>query len=570
MRHVRPKSNQIYSRYKFLSRVQKDTDTFEEYLTDLKILVKVCGYATPDEMVRDAIVFGTKDHTVREKCINEGSDLTLEKAVNFGRTLELSKAQLKSMAGEDKSVNIVSKSKQGPSPRFNTGRYHNKPESKTKSPWQNQKGQPKKQCRNCGNKHEPHKCPAFGKQCSKCHKYNHYASVCLSTQKTPKKLNVLDISDTESEELFVAMIEKSVNTIQTDEWVETMIINNVPIKFQLDTGAKYNVLSKTTLNTLSIQTTILKPDAPLRSYSGHLIEPVGVVHLTCTRNNQIYNVKFYIVDRDVQPVIDAKTCQVMKLVKHIHAISPNENPPNKTNTCLPVDMEKEYPDLFKGLGCLPGTHTIRVDETITPVVHPPRKIPIVLKDRVKSELDRMEEIGVIVKQHEPTKWVNSMVTVQKPNGKLRICIDPRDLNKATLREHYPLRTVEEVISQMPNAKIFSKLDATSGFWQLRLDEPSSKLCTFIIPYGRHRVVRLPFGIKSAPEVFQKIISQMVSDIEGAEAIIDDILVWGSDHKEHDQCLKKVLDRAREYNLKLGAGKCEIRKSEVTYVRKPSY
>ena len=322
-------------------------------------------------------------------------------------------------------------------------------------------------------------------------------------------MNVLDISDTESEELSVAMIEKSVNTIQTDEWVETMIINNVPIKFQLDTGAKYNVLSKTTLNTLSIQTTILKPDAPLRSYSGHLIERLVLFILHALETIKF---KFYIVDRDVQPVIGAKTCQVMKLVKHIHAISPNENPPNKTNTCLPVDMEKEYPDLFKGLGCLPGTHTIRVDETITPVVHPPRKIPIVLKDRVKSELDRMEEIGVIVKQHEPTKWVNSMVTVQKPNGKLRICIDPRDLNKATLREHYPLRTVEEVISQMPNAKIFSKLDATSGFWQLRLDEPSSKLCTFIIPYGRHRVVRLPFGIKSAPEVFQKIISQMVSDI----------------------------------------------------------
>ena len=132
-KHVRPKSNQIYSRYKFLSRVQKDTDTFEEYLTDLKMLVKDCDYATPDEMVRNAIVFGTKDHKVREKCINEGSHLTLEKAVNFGRTLELSKAQLKSMAGEDKSVNIVSKSKQGPSPRFNTRRYHNKPESKTQS-----------------------------------------------------------------------------------------------------------------------------------------------------------------------------------------------------------------------------------------------------------------------------------------------------------------------------------------------------------------------------------------------------------------------------------------------------
>ena len=155
-----------------------------------------------------------------------------------------------------------------------------------------------------------------------------------------------------------------------------MNINNVPITFQLDTGAKSNVLSKTTLNTLSIQTTIHKPDAPLRSYSGYLIEHVGVVHLACTRNNQNYNVKFYIVNRDVQQVIGAKTYQVLKLVNRIHPISPNENSPNKTDTYLPVDVEKEYQNLFKGLGCLPGTHAIRVYETITPVVPLPRKIPI--------------------------------------------------------------------------------------------------------------------------------------------------------------------------------------------------
>ncbi|CAC5421205.1 unnamed protein product [Mytilus coruscus] len=118
---------------------------------------------------------------------------------------------------------------------------------------------------------------------------------------------------------------------------------------------------------------------------------------------------------------------------------------------------------------------------------------------------------------------------------------------------------------MPNAKVFSKLDATSGFWHIQLDEPSSKLCTFNTPFGRYRFARLPFGKNSASEVFQKIVSEMVSDIEGAEAIIYDILIWGSDQKEHDMRLKQVLDRAREYNLKLSAGKCEISKPEVTYV-----
>ncbi|CAC5380359.1 unnamed protein product [Mytilus coruscus] len=144
--------------------------------------------------------------------------------------------------------------------------------------------------------------------------------------------------------------------------------------------------------------------------------------------------------------------------------------------------------------------------------------------RVQKDIDTFEEyltdLKILVKD-----CGYSMVTVIKPNGKIRICIDPRDLNKAILREYYPLKTVEEVISQMPNAKVFSKLDATSGFWHIQLGEPSSKLCTFNTPFGRYRFARLPFGINSASEVFQKIVSEMVSDIEGAEAIIDDILIW---------------------------------------------
>lgn len=225
---------------------------------------------------------------------------------------------------------------------------------------------------------------------------------------------------------------------------------------------------------------------------------------------------------------------------------------------LPEDIVKSYRHLFKGLGCLPGMHTIQVDKTISPVVYPPRKIPIAIKDKVKAELDGMTDMDVVVKQEEPTDWINSMVTVIKPNSKIRICIDPRDLNKAILREHYPLKSVEEVISQMPTAKMFSKLDATSGFWQLRLDENSSKLCTFNTPFGRYRFTRLPFGIKSAPEVFQNVISQMVSVIDGAESLKTS---WCGDPIR----LKKILEKAEKYNHKLSAEKCEFRKSEVTYV-----
>ena len=176
----------------------------------------------------------------------------------------------------------------------------------------------------------------------------------------------------------------------------------------------------------------------------------------------------------------------------------------------------------------------------------------------------MEQIGVIVRQTEPTDWVNSILAVVKTN-KIRICIDPRDLNKAIQREYFPMMTIEEVVAGMPQAKVFSVLDATSGYWQVKLDEASSKLRTFNTSYGRYRFSRLPFGIKSAPEVFQHRMSELFEDVEGVKAIVDDLLIWGKDDDEHDARLKQVLNRAREVNLKFNAKKCRIRHEELPYV-----
>ena len=145
------------------------------------------------------------------------------------------------------------------------------------------------------------------------------------------------------------------------------------------------------------------------------------------------------------------------------------------------------------------------------------------------------------------------------------CIDPRDLNNAIQREHYPMKTIEEVVAEMPNAKVFTKLDVTSGFWQLKLTEESSKLTTFNTPFGRYRFRRAPFRIKSIPEIYQKCMVEMLEDIPGVEVIVDDILVWGSTIQEHDERLKMTLDRIRENNVKLSENKCQYRKDKIDYV-----
>jgi len=154
------------------------------------------------------------------------------------------------------------------------------------------------------------------------------------------------------------------------------------------------------------------------------------------------------------------------------------------------------------------------------------------------------------------------VVAKKKNNKLRVCLDPLDLNRAVMREHFPMQTVEDVISKMPNTKVFSVLDANHGFWQVELVKDCSKLATFNAPFGRCSYTRLPFGIASAPEVFQHVMVHFFQDIEGVEVIVDDLVVWGEDVEQHDVRLRQVLDRCRERNLKLNREKCHFRVSEV--------
>ena len=256
-----------------------------------------------------------------------------------------------------------------------------------------------------------------------------------------------------------------------------------------------------------------------------------------------------------QNILGLPTCTELRLVKRIDTVA------SKTEAPL-----SEYVDVFKGLGCITGVaHHIKVDPHHTPVIHPPRRVPVAKREKVRAELKRMMRLRVIKPIQEPTDWVNSMVTATKKNGKLRICIDPRDLNKAIKREHYPLPTIEEVLTRIPKATVFSVLDATSGYWQVKLDSSSAKLCTFNTPFGRYAFQRLPFGISSAQDVFQAIMHDIFKDIEGTEVIVDDLLIWAENEEQHDIVLKKVLQRARERNLKFNMEKSQIKCNSINYI-----
>lgn len=158
-----------------------------------------------------------------------------------------------------------------------------------------------------------------------------------------------------------------------------------------------------------------------------------------------------------------------------------------------------------------------------------------------------------------------MVVVPKKSGAVRICVDLKALNENVLRETHPTPKVDNTLAQQTGAAVFSKLDANSGFWQIPLSEDSKLLTTFITPFGRYAFNKLPFGISSAPELFQKRMNKILEGLEGVVCLMDDMLVIGRNRDEHDQRLKEVLKRVEAAGVTLNSSECEFNKTRVKFL-----
>ena len=559
--YVVPKRNHLRSAVNFHRRRQNESETFDNFVTDLKILVKECGYQENERMLGDAIVLGARQPAVREKCIDKGDELTLEMAITTGQNEETSRESLKVITEEDAHAHAVRRSDHRRHRAPSSGASYVPPKSYSESPHQARNGaRPRtrfqnktrsKLCYKCGYDMSHETCPAQNSKCNYCGKKGHLVK-CCRLKKRNEAHQVQEESEDDSAEYLhlINAVDKHSKSC-ANEWWETVNVGTSEVLMQIDTGAVrslmpykvYTALDKSTKEPL----TLSKTDQKFQSYTKHSIKVEGKVSLQVKYKDAENPVTFYVVHVDQRPLLSGAASKQLGLVERIHA----------------VDSISKYPRLQKTTGTLPGTYRIKVDPTVPPVIHGPRRQPKALTDKIVSKLKDMETSGHIVKVTEPTDWVSSMVTVLK-KGKVRICIDPKDLNHAIRREHYPIPTVEEVVSLFPNAKVFSVLDAKSGFLQIKLDYESSLLTTFNTPVGRYRWLRLPFGVKCAPELFQRIMDTMLEDIPGARSIMDDILIGGVDDDDHDRILDKVAARAVEWNLALNPEKCQVKKRKVLY------
>ena len=197
-------------------------------------------------------------------------------------------------------------------------------------------------------------------------------------------------------------------------------------------------------------------------------------------------------------------------------------------------------------------------------------MPIAVRPKIKEKLDELVQRKVITSVTEPTEWVSSMLAAIKPN-KIRICLDPRDLNEAIKREHYQMLTIEEVATRLNRAKLFTVVDAKDVFWQKSLDLESSYKTTFNTPFRHYRWLRMPFSISSAPEVWQRTMHEFIEGLQGVEVIADDFIIAGfGDTKEEaykslEQNERFFFTTCREWNLKLNRDKVKRAQTNVRFM-----
>ena len=545
--HFIKRKNVIYERAMFNRRKQEDGETVDAFITSLYTLSEHCNYgALREEMIRDRLVVGIRDSTVSLK-LQMNETLTLDKAVTTVREAETIKKQQpllrselqKETTNSSTFVSVVRKK----------GRQDRGQKAKTGQPFKQTSS--RQVCTRCGRspQHDRQHCPAKDATCHKCSKKGHYKAMCRSA------VNVGEVRQESS--IQPDYSEAFLGTVETDRdnpWVVTLQVMNESIAFHIDTGAEVSVITEEAYKKLD-SPPLTPANLTLKGPSSEALRVKGRLFTKFMRNEHETEQELYVAEGLQRSLLGRPAIEALQLVQRIRDV--------RTEKLKPV---QEFPKLFQGLGKLRGEYTIKLRDGAKPfALSTPRRVPIPLKKSVKAELERMEKLGVISRVSEPTDWCAGMVVVPKPNGQVRICVDLTHLNDSVCRERHPLPAVDNTLAQLAGAKLFSKLDANSGFWQIPLSPESIPLTTFITPFGRFCFRRLPFGITSAPEHFQRRMSEILGDLEGVVCLIDDVLVHGRTQEEHDERLFQVLSRLQKEGLTLNEVKCKFSQRQVPFL-----
>lgn len=534
--HCAPMKNVPMESHIFHSMKQKEGESVAEFVTSLRQQAKKCEFlceckkSYAEREIRDQLITGVSDGRLRVRLLDK-KEATLESALNTCQSYEAAREDVKRM--EKQTVAVVAAEQENDAEVYAVKK---------------QLGQRK--CYSCGfvpfTMDHKDKCPMKEIVCYGCKEKGHIRSKCrknLPATVTSRRVRAVQQP---------GMVK--IHQIRANKWIRKYWVNGQIVNFKIDSGAEVNCIP-----IRFVKKGIRRSSIRLFDYNNKPIKTAGEAKLNCkdSKTGDIYRAQFIVVSDELEPIVGLQSAVEFGLIKSadINSINANEK-----EQFLSVNNE-----VFNGLGKLPGRVKIQLEEGASPKKHYNKRFPLTVQEKLKTELERLEKDGIICEITEPTEWINNLQVVEKSNGKIRLCLDPRPLNECIRREHFIIPTLETLTSNLAGKSVFSVLDLTSGFWHLELEPESAKLTTFMTPFGRYFWKRLPFGLSCAPEMFQRKMVEIFGDISGVTVYFDDVLISGDTEDDHDMAMQEVIKRAWKNNIKFNPEKIQYKEHKVIFM-----
>ena len=337
-------------------------------------------------------------------------------------------------------------------------------------------------------------------------------------------------------------------------------VNEKDICFEVDTGSFLSTISVGELKGLNC--VVKKTVKRAKGYSDNVISFLGEAELMVKFNKFTFVHTFLIVKEDSVSLLGRDLCDKL----NIRVVFPEHIKYSSVFSVrsLLLDKYKHYlSDEFESN--VKSTVSLEVKSSAKPIFCKVRSVPLRFRELVTIELKRLEDKGIISRVFD-TKWASPCVNVLKSNGSIRICGDySTTVNKSMDLVQYPLPSIDDVISEIGDARVFSKIDCQNAYLQIPLEESSKSFTTINTINGLYCYNYLPFGLSNSPGIFQSFMCKVLAGIRNIIIYQDDILVLTSDINEHNKILDIVLTALHSSGIKINMKKSSFFTKEVHYL-----
>ena len=350
----------------------------------------------------------------------------------------------------------------------------------------------------------------------------------------------------------------------SDRIYRDVLIDGKNVRFLIDTGADVSVISRETWHRIGSPVLAAARKQP-RCANDTPLEIMGEVRCKIELESKSVDGILYVAETTTNLLgID--------LFWQLRVHETLDNGPDDVVYHVKVEnyekmMVEKFPQICEsGLGKYSkGKAQLELKPGVRPIFRSKRTVPFASVEIFEREIERLLSMGVITKV-DHSEWASPVVMLKKSNGKTRLCVDfSCGLNAALEDCAHPLPLPENIFSSLNGGTVFTTIDLSDAYLQVEMEEESKKLLVMNTSKGLFRYERLPFGVKTAPGIFQRIMDQMVSGLKGTFAYLDDIVVTGSTVQEHDANLMALLERIRDYGFRIRPEKCTFGKESIKYL-----